>query len=421
MEMFIRKERTHLFAPSINIAVVSQFEGKIREDGLYFAIKNAMRHNEILCSKIKLDTSGKAFFEMPSEPCYRFETMAGDWRSLIKEQERIPFDLEHGEYIRFFFSENKWGTLLIFIAHHVIGDGLSMTYFMEDILKSLNGYDLDYKPMKQFPFETIPKAAKLHAGMKFALNLTNKRWEKTGKIFQLCDYETLCKDFWKKKVTGILYEQIEKEQFLKLKELCNNHGITLNSLLTAVFLKAQNKQINLGITVNIREKENHSMGNYATGISISYIYNEEKDFWENAKIVHDTIYQKLNNEKEKYFLVEYLAHVSPTLIDGAYFAAFEAYENKIAKTTADMFGYQLNPTSMNISNLTCIHLNDEEEKYHLKEFFILPPLPANAKSMVGISTFHDNMTITYHFAEELDVSIEEKIFKRAIEELQELI
>ena len=54
----------------------------------------------------------------------------------------------------------------------------------------------------------------------------------------------------------------------------------------------------MGQAVSIREGGYEGMGNYATGSSTDYEYDEKKNFWENAHVVQYLIQNKLNLENE---------------------------------------------------------------------------------------------------------------------------
>lgn len=135
------------------------------------------------------------------------------------------------------------------------------------------------------------------------------------------------------------------------------------------------------------------MGNYATGISIPYCYDNNLSFDDNAVKVHKVVYDKIN-KKDKYFLMQFMNGLSQTLIDATYFSVFDSYKNKSAQMTANMFGYCNNPQGISITNLTNVPIATNYGPYQLSNYLCLPPLVPNTKIIFGVSTFDERMNIT---------------------------
>lgn len=420
MEHLIQTERKYLFAPSINVSAVLQFDGTVSKDSLYFAIKTAMRHNEILCSKVKMESSGKAYFETPSEPKYSFIQMQKDWEHTIKEQERMGFDLENGEYIRFFFHENKWGTLLLMSGHRMIGDIPSFMYILEDILKVVQGERLAYKKIdleKQTSAKEEKKSFDHISPMLLKeINKSNKKWEKSKKVFDFKSREHLSKDFWKQKVTDIYYEQIEKAVLKEILQHCKKEHVSLQGYFSAILAKVWNKKVDLDVSLDLREDKNKKIGDFEGKITVDITYDEKKSFWENAKLLDLTIEKKY--QKERIDSPECTKQIEPTLLDGTYFAAFEGFDNQTATALADTFGFVQSPQKIHFMDLKNLSFEAEAMDDKIKEFFFVPPLPVDAKVLLTASIFHGNMTLIYHFQEDYDISVHEKMFQAIFDEVK---
>ena len=66
-EAEIKKERTHLFSPSIQVSVMAVIGGKVEIQALETAVKKACSRNEMLRSRILLEEDGHAFYETGEE------------------------------------------------------------------------------------------------------------------------------------------------------------------------------------------------------------------------------------------------------------------------------------------------------------------------------------------------------------------
>lgn len=176
----------------------------------------------------------------------------------------------------------------------------------------------------------------------------------------------------------------------------------------------------MGMAANIREKGFNGMGNYATGISIKYHYNEKLDFTENARQVQDLIYGKLNDASKKYFLLQFMRNIEPTLIDAIYFNVCDDYHNKTASAFGSMFGYNGNPKGISITNLTKLPIAADYGEYEIKDFAFVPPLVLNAKRIIGIASIGRKMVLSLHLRNDADAEEHCSFFYKGMEYLKNL-
>lgn len=414
----IQKEHTHIFSPSIHIAVLGTIAGKVSDQVLGEAVTKAVTSHEILSCKITLDEQGQAYYERIEQPLVRIESFTGDWVTVVQEQETMAFDWANGELIRFFVKRQQDSFQLLIVAHHLAGDGLAVFYLLDDVVQALNGHDLIEQPLQLYDPTPILAKSKLSLGMRFMLRGLNRKWQKTGQSFTYADYQEMFQRYWQNRKTEILCEELDEAQLSALKQRAKQQGITLNSLLTAAFAQAAQAPSDIGLAASIRPPTYRGMGNYATGISIRYRYTDAKDFERNAQAIHKLIYAKLENPKKKFFLLHFMNEVAPTLIDAAYFSAYGGYTNKTAQTVRNLFGYGGKPKSISITNLTTLDLNQQEGKYSLTAVQFVPPLVPNARRIIGICTYRERMSITLHVEHNDQLAEEKAFFEAAMRELR---
>ncbi len=420
MKSEIKKERTHLFAPNINIVVMVEFEGKIQEATLSAAIQKAVDHHEVLGCKIVVDEKGNGYYETKEKGAICLERFSGEWEEKITEQERIAFDLKSGELIRFYMKEMEDLTQLLIIAHHLVGDGVSMTCFVEDIINALNGKAISYKKQRLFDMKLIPSDCKLNLVMRMLLNHFNKKWDREGKVFSYSEYQEMFQKYWATHKTKIISATLEENQLHKVEEQAKQHKVSVNSVITTALIRGAGENAEIGMPVSLREKDNQSMVNYTTAISIKEKYDYHKTFWENASHIHQAIYTKLSNSKSKYFLPKFMCSISPTLIDAAYFTAFNGYENKIAKSISNLFGYIKMPKAINLSNLTKITKAYQPGEYSIKKMYFVPPIVPNASGIFGVVTYNNKMIITFHALDDEGFPKKKAYFEQVIKGLYEI-
>ncbi len=422
MKYKITSERTNLFAPNIHVAMSVLIKGCTDLEELTHAIRKACIQNEMLRCKIVLEENGEAFYETISTPnqsiIIRENSNANQWISIIKEQENFPFDIFHGELVRFFLLKEAEHIRLLLIAHHLAGDGISYTYLIEDIMRGLQKEsELAPKPMTLFDAKNLSKKHQLSLAMKLMIRYLNRSWKKYGKVFDQEDYDRIYTSYWSNRSTEIYTHSFQEEKVLKLKEKADKCNITLNTLIQTVMLHGYHEKADVGLAVSIRPKGFKGMANFASGIAFDYQYSSYKTFAENAKAVHHRIQRKLKNDKKRYFLLQFLDALEATLIDSTYFAAFAGYEEKLAKKLCKMFGYCGKPKDLSISNLTKLDIPTAYGEYSIEDFWFVPPLISNAKRLFGIASLGNTMNLTFHVENSKERDNLKRYFDEVIHEL----
>lgn len=105
--------------------------------------------NPVTSSNSQKCRNNKIFFEESS------------WRQILKREEKIRFKIEEGEFLKAFCYEmNEEGCSIIFLMHHLGGDGKSLVYFIESFMKALSGDKLEFSNIRLIGlkrFDVIPQ------------------------------------------------------------------------------------------------------------------------------------------------------------------------------------------------------------------------------------------------------------------------
>ncbi len=417
MRTRIDKERTWIFSPVNNIAIKVDIKGNISEEQLAEAIGNTVSQYEMLHQKVVLDQDGNAYYEETElyEPV--LEPMRTDWTEVLREQEKLPFLIDRGELIRFFYQSFEAGMTVLIIAHHIAGDGISFAYFVQELMRSLSGEKVEYKKLELYDMEKLPREAGLHAPTTWLMKYMNRKWRHTGRKFDFNDYYRIFNQYWKSRETLTYRYPIEEEAYQSIVRYSKENGITINSMITTALIRASGELSDVGMAASIREKGFTGMANYATGISVKYQYDEKQSFAVNAGRVQELIYAKLNKDAKKYFLLQFMRNIEPTLIDAVYFCACEGYDNKTAQAFSKMFGYDGNPKGISITNLTRLPIETKYSTYEITDFIFVPPLALNAERIIGASAFETKMVLSLHISNNENAEKHHKFFEKGIEYL----
>jgi NRPS condensation-like uncharacterized protein len=420
MVNMLRSERYHLFMPDINVVMKVDIGGNPDIEALKKAIESAVNANEVFTFKITVLDNGDAVYERIGKPIYSVEISNKSWTEVIRENESRIFNLSEGELVRFFILTGEEDIQLLIVAHHLAGDGKSVSYLIEDIMLSLTGKELNFKPMDFTATKEFPKGSGLNPLMKLGIKIYNRKWLKSGRIFSYSDYEKMFNSFWKQRKTYICYGQLSGEELQVISKTANAYGVSVNSLITTAFARAYGKKADIGLAVSIRKKAYRGMGNYASGISILYTYDECKSLKENSQAVHKLIYKKLSKDKSKYFLLHFLESLEPTLLDSACMSTFGGYNNKTAKNFAYMMGYDGYPKDISITNLTRLDIRQNYGKYSIKNFIFTPPIVANGLRVIGIASLCESVSFTMHVLDDENLDKERKYFSEVMGVLKTL-
>ena len=393
----ISSERVDLFDPNICITMFFDIVGEVDTELLLSAVNKAFTRFEATMSKIVLSDDGEAYYEkIPVSAC-TVKTTQQDLISLIKENEKAPFSLETGELMRVFVKPSDNKSTVLIMAHHLVGDGKSIIYFIESIMKALIEEEQPYSKLHLITEDSLPKESQLPGWMRWWINGFNRSWKKSGKVFGYDDYYRLHNIYWKERESVILMEEFLNEDVKIIHKKATDAKVSINSYIITAFLKANMNMSKTGLAVNARIDNNRTMSNQASGISIDYAYNDKLPFERNAQEVHRSIYKKLNRPVNKYFILRFMQQFNSSLIDSIMMHIYGLYDNKVTFKLSKIMGYKSGGrTSIGITNLTKIDIENTYKNYHIEKLYFIPPVVSYSRQTVGIVTSESGMTITYH-------------------------
>lgn len=251
-------ERPNLFEPNVYITVCVEIAGTVCLHKLSAAVKQAFEANEAAMSKIVLE-NGLAYYEKMSESNGKIEIQNENknWIELVNQNESIPFAIDKGELVRAFIIPSDDKTQIVIMAHHLVGDGKSIIYFIKDIINALSGMPLTYKPLtlleRNLPHKGMPAIAKLYA------RYCKYKWN--NRFFTWQDYYHLHKKYWKSVSSDIRCETLSVEETQKIKDDAGHIGCSVNSYIETLFLQKYPDLCKVGIPVSIRQGTNEAMAN----------------------------------------------------------------------------------------------------------------------------------------------------------------
>lgn len=410
----ITSERGDLFDVSMTIAMRIEVTGKATRDELENAFRSAVSCHEILNCKVRLDETGKAYYEYLCDPGFQSITFTDkDWKTIISEEEKKRFKMEEGELLRAFcydHSENSFK--ILFMMHHLGGDGKSLVYFIETFMSCLSGKTCDEVKVRLLTPEDMPKGSENPFFIKAWVKNLNRKWknEAGDKSFTFEDMDKAYAKFWKTHGTVITEEVIPEEAMSKILKECHENGVGYTAYYTTKSIEDKPGKQAIGYAVDGRIDHNRSMGNQATGISIDYEYNSRKSFWDNARAVQKLMYKKINSPVYKWFVLHFMASIDPNFVDSVVLSAAGAFDLPSVRKAALLMGYGEKKKDLSITNLTKLdipyHYAPEHDStgssdgFTIDKLSFIAPVVSYGKNIIGISTMNGKTVVTRHVFEE---------------------
>ena len=148
MKHEIKYERGELF--DVNMIIVFQIDirGVPAEKEITDAFNKAVSVNEILLSRIIIENDGRAFYTDNSSPKSSIQKADTNFDAIRQREEKKRFRLEDGEFIRAYYKIEDGKTSILFLMHHMAGDGMSLEYFIEDFMVFLSGGSREFKKIR---------------------------------------------------------------------------------------------------------------------------------------------------------------------------------------------------------------------------------------------------------------------------------
>lgn len=394
-------ERPNLFEPNDLISIRLLLSGNVPADRIKEAMERTYESNEVTLSKLVFSKDGRVFYErMKKSGCHVFLCKT-DWRLILKENERKPFDLLKGEFLRSFIIEKENETELLIMAHHLSGDGNAMICFIEEFLEILIGKQPGFQPLCLINREMASRQKKLSFVIRNYLHICNRKWNSiAGRLapngaFSSEEYQKVYEKYWEQNQSVVLEHSFTKEETDHILKNAKETGVTVNSFLVTAFAQSGHNIKRIGIPVSVREEGNRSMANYTGGIEIFFHYDTRKTFQENALILHKRIQRKKNS---KWRVLCFLTELPPVMFDAMLLARHGVIEKEpFLGKMAETLNYAENKTrDLGVTNLMQLPFQSEYGDVRLVDFTFLPPKVTYSKNVIGVSTFMGRLKVTCH-------------------------
>ncbi|MEG1313516.1 MAG: condensation domain-containing protein, partial [Bacilli bacterium] len=323
-----------------NVTIVAKIINEVNENDLRIAIKRVTEKHPLLQAHIKINNNRDIYFETNEHITIPLKVIAkvseDQWKDVIEEEYKTPFDFENGPLIRFILLKSLDNSDLIVFCQHMICDGLSLTNLIHEILIFMENpnYELSIVNDICLPIPEniiLPKESNRFGNIakKVIMNYINKRWNKTRIDFGHEDFLQIHKSFSEKYKYKIIVTEFCEEDTNKLKEVCRQNSVTVNSAISVAFLAGRKDTISnfsndiQGVAVNVRNRlkkpVSNAFGCFVSDIGFKFNYTEKQSFWDNVRSYHKNVRSEVENSKDLHSLIS-LSNMDSTLMEALTFA-----------------------------------------------------------------------------------------------------
>lgn len=411
-EMLI--ERNFYQSPSMYLVTKVTVSGEFNRHKLDDAIREIERVHPIITYVVEEGDEGKVYF-MKKEDVkvtikYHEKKSQKDWLGIAREEELVPLEFDKEPPLRFLIIHGKEDFDIVILSHHLLGDGHSIQYLMQDLLEVYCNEANDL-PVQETRFirkiEDMPKESELPTEFIERLQSVNQEWSTMRRHFTREEYEKLFSDYHETHGLGLMVEAYDKQKYPKLISRCKEYGVTINSALVTAFLAALHKvskeEQKVTVAVDLRDhlkfETNRCIANYSSAISPKLKYYEEDTFWCNVERIHKLLKAELSQPSKPFFLLQLFLQADGSIFDPLYYAANGTYQNAILMKVAELLGFGNREQGFDLSNLGLVNINPKMGNYEIKDYAFFANPTTVYDFTVGVATFNEQLNLSICYKE----------------------
>ncbi len=405
-------ERNFYQNPSMYIVTKVTVVGKYNRNRLENTIREMERVHPIISYVLEEGEEGKVYFVKMEgvnvNVKYYEKKNQDDWISITREEELIPIEFDKEPSMRFLIINGKEDFDIVILAHHLLGDGHSFQYLMQDLLEVYCN-EVKNLPVQETRFireiEDMPKESELPSAFVEAIQSVNQEWATMRRQFTREEYEKLFEDYHETHGLGLLVEAFEKEKYPSLISRCNEHEVTVNSALVtaylAVLFKIKKEKQKVTVAIDLRDQlkftTNRCVANYSAAIAPELEYNEEDTFWCNVGRIHNLLKTDLNQPAKTFVLLQLFHQLDGSIFDPLYYAANGTYQGEILMKAAKLLGFGSKEEGFDLSNLGVVNISPKIGDYHIRDYVFFANPTTVYDFTVGVATLNEqlNLAICY--------------------------
>lgn len=299
--------RTFVSTPNANVVISFEVNSCLTKEQINKALLKAFGKNSLVSALVSVDNEGRAYFNFSDSYSPEISIIKNkeEGDSVLIDALQRPFKLDTACLLHVSLLIRSNSTRIILSCNHMICDGISMFYLIDEIVANLSS-DSEERPEGKHLFmekSTIPVIIDQFPSNLFVKKI-NKEWQDVDLIFSQSLQRSIYNRFWNVQKPAISLFRLNELETQSIIWNCKNYNVSVNSALTTAFVLAQKTTIakksysnKFIISVDLRKylKTNpgRAIGYYVSAIRLKLNLNIRAPFWKNVNKVHGKIYGKL--------------------------------------------------------------------------------------------------------------------------------
>lgn len=393
-KQYICSERAHFMCPNMHFGILADIKGKLNAEKIRSCFNIMAQAHPFLRSVIRYESNSiKLYYQIEDESQVEikeresFHTIWEDYKSIAVKE----WDVLHHGLLKVFIYPMKRGMRVLFIAHHLLGDGRCLLELVNEFVNLyIDAIEPVYAPERVIQgIKDLPYQSDLTGVSKCLVKYLNQKWRNEKKQVTYEAYARFSDQFVKENPVSHEVISMDQKSFYSMKKYCKEHGITINDfLMSKMYFEMKIQKII--IAADVRSKlacyKKGSYGNYATAMGI-VIKNKHTDMLKKAKEVHKQVKIHTECNRKLMLVLSCYLNMEEGLIDAAAIATLGDFESKAAKFVGgNMFGF-LKRDSISITNL------GNFSNQYISEAIFIPPASPAASQTIGVLTVNDKMQL----------------------------
>ena len=308
-----RCERVFFMSPACTVMMAARILGKIDKNRFHQALSAATRIHPLLGAKVIFDEQHEAWFSSDSVPGVPLRIIPrlsdNQWLEELKNEARIPFEIEKGPLIRCVLLQSAEVSDLLIFCNHSICDGMALASLIKEVLCHYGKSEEIFRIMSPPVAQDLLQPKRTFKGMITGLFVShaNRKWKKNPYFFGPDEYTALYTEYWKNRKPGFVMMEFDRDESARLQAKCREHQVTIGSAVSGACLGAHQeitggfspRQQALMVPFDIRRRSDPPVGDVfclcVGSLRLPFTYAADKPFWDNAVLLHKAIHQLLDN------------------------------------------------------------------------------------------------------------------------------
>lgn len=401
--------RGFFFAPAPFISVKVTVDEEYNHDKMVDALFRTEAAHPILNNVIVKNKEG-LFFKNDGHHVkltYHDGNDRNTWEGVLKNEVCRTVDIQKEPGVFLHVIDNNQSFDVLLICHHIYGDGVSVKQVLGDLLYCyVSGKPIAVRePLTGLSKWNMPADYHVAQERKDAFYNLVDLWDTRNTTFNFEDFQKLNELHHASAGYGMEYVLIRGANLRRLKALCKQYDVTINSAITtAIMPELQGPEgVQAIIAANTRPifglEQRTGMANFASAMNTFFKYDNSMDFWTNVRDVNYTLADIKQNKPQLLETLYAFLSLDEDLFGASYLAKYGLYTDmEVLMGMMSALNVGTAKDAFGISNLGHAQFVFDTDDVNLRDFCFIPNVDLGSDYKFGVISIDNCLSITLSYA-----------------------